>query len=107
GAPKQEKFMARYLPLLDTTLMMGVGAAFLFHTGRIKDSPLWVKRSGLQWLHRLLQEPCRLWRRYLLRNPSFMVRVTFQLISEAYQRRRPGEARALQIKDLETMPRSS
>jgi N-acetylglucosaminyldiphosphoundecaprenol N-acetyl-beta-D-mannosaminyltransferase len=80
GAPKQEHFMARYLPLLDTTLMMGVGAAFLLHTGRISDSPRWVKRAGLQWAHRLLQEPTRLWRRYLLRNPSFMVRVALQFL---------------------------
>jgi N-acetylglucosaminyldiphosphoundecaprenol N-acetyl-beta-D-mannosaminyltransferase len=79
GAPKQEHFMARYLPLLDTTLMMGVGAAFLLHTGRISDSPRWVKRSGLQWAHRLLQEPTRLWRRYLFHNPAFIVRVALQL----------------------------
>jgi N-acetylglucosaminyldiphosphoundecaprenol N-acetyl-beta-D-mannosaminyltransferase len=80
GAPKQEHFMARYLPLLDTTLMMGVGAAFLLHTGRISDSPRWVKRAGLQWAHRLVQEPTRLWRRYLLRNPSFIVRVALQFL---------------------------
>ena len=74
--------MARYLPLLDTTLLMGVGAAFLLHTGRIQDSPRWVKRAGLQWVHRLLQEPTRLWRRYLLRNPSFMVQIAWQLLRE-------------------------
>jgi N-acetylglucosaminyldiphosphoundecaprenol N-acetyl-beta-D-mannosaminyltransferase len=73
STPKQERFMARYLPLLETKLMIGVGAAFLFHTGAIQDSPKWVKRAGLQWLHRLLQEPSRLWRRYLLNNPCFIV----------------------------------
>ena len=72
STPKQERFMARYLPLLDTRLMIGVGAAFLFHTGVIRDSPQWVKNAGLQWLHRLLQEPARLWRRYLLNNPRFI-----------------------------------
>jgi len=80
GAPKQEHFMAHYLPLLDTTLMMGVGAAFLIHTGRIQDSPRWIKRAGLQWAHRLLQEPTRLWRRYLLRNPVFVYRVALQFL---------------------------
>jgi N-acetylglucosaminyldiphosphoundecaprenol N-acetyl-beta-D-mannosaminyltransferase len=80
GAPKQEHFMARCLPLLDTTLMMGVGAAFLMHTGRISDSPRWVKQAGLQWAHRLLQEPVRLWRRYLLRNPEFIVRIALQFM---------------------------
>ena len=80
GTPKQERFMASYLPMLDTKLMIGVGAAFLFHTGVIKDSPDWVKGAGLQWLHRLLQEPSRLWRRYLLNNPLFIVYAFLQII---------------------------
>jgi N-acetylglucosaminyldiphosphoundecaprenol N-acetyl-beta-D-mannosaminyltransferase len=80
STPKQERFMAHYLPMLDTKLMIGVGAAFLFHTGAIKDSPEWVKRAGLQWLHRLLQEPSRLWRRYLLNNPLFIVYAFLQII---------------------------
>ena len=79
STPKQELFMARYLSLLDTTLMIGVGAAFLFHTGRIHDSPSWVKQAGFQWFHRMLQEPSRLWRRYLLTNPKFLLRIALQL----------------------------
>jgi N-acetylglucosaminyldiphosphoundecaprenol N-acetyl-beta-D-mannosaminyltransferase len=71
GTPKQERFMAQYLPMLKTKLMVGVGAAFLFHTGAISDSPQWIKRAGLQWFHRLLQEPRRLWRRYLINVPLF------------------------------------
>ena len=80
STPKQEYFMARYLPLLDTKLMVGVGAAFLFHTGAIQDSPYWVKRAGLQWMHRLLQEPSRLWKRYLLNNPRFIVLALLQSV---------------------------
>jgi N-acetylglucosaminyldiphosphoundecaprenol N-acetyl-beta-D-mannosaminyltransferase len=80
STPKQERFMARYLPLLDTKLMIGVGAAFLFHTGAIQDSPKWVKHAGLQWLHRLLQEPYRLWKRYLLNIPSFIFCALLQLM---------------------------
>jgi N-acetylglucosaminyldiphosphoundecaprenol N-acetyl-beta-D-mannosaminyltransferase len=80
STPKQERFMARYLPVLDTKLMIGVGAAFLFHTGAIRDSPNWVKRAGLQWLHRLLQEPSRLWRRYLSNNPRFIICALLQFI---------------------------
>jgi N-acetylglucosaminyldiphosphoundecaprenol N-acetyl-beta-D-mannosaminyltransferase len=80
STPKQERFMARYLPLLDTKLMIGVGAAFLFHTGALRDSPEWVKRAGLQWLHRLVQEPSRLWKRYLLNNPSFLFYVLLQFV---------------------------
>jgi N-acetylglucosaminyldiphosphoundecaprenol N-acetyl-beta-D-mannosaminyltransferase len=79
GTPKQERFMAEYLPRLNTTLMIGVGAAFDFHTGRIRDSPSWIKRFGLQWLHRLLQEPSRLWKRYLFNNPRFVVQAALQL----------------------------
>jgi N-acetylglucosaminyldiphosphoundecaprenol N-acetyl-beta-D-mannosaminyltransferase len=80
STPKQERFMARYLPVLDTKLMIGVGAAFLFHTGAIKDSPKWIKHAGLQWLHRLLQEPSRLWKRYLLNNPHFIFCALLQII---------------------------
>jgi N-acetylglucosaminyldiphosphoundecaprenol N-acetyl-beta-D-mannosaminyltransferase len=80
STPKQERFMARYLPLLDTKIMIGVGAAFLFHTGAIRDSPDWVKQAGLQWLHRLLQEPSRLWSRYLRNNPFFIVHALLQIV---------------------------
>jgi N-acetylglucosaminyldiphosphoundecaprenol N-acetyl-beta-D-mannosaminyltransferase len=80
STPKQERFMARYLPMLDTKLMIGVGAAFLFHTGAIQDSPKWVKRAGLQWLHRLVQEPSRLWKRYLLNNPYFLFYALLQFV---------------------------
>lgn len=79
STPKQERFMADYLPQLSTTLMIGVGAAFDFHTGRLKDSPGWVKSLGMQWAHRLLQEPRRLWRRYLYNNSSFILRASLQL----------------------------
>jgi len=74
GAPKQERFMAQYVHLFNVPLMIGVGAAFDFHTGRISDCPHWIKRAGLQWLHRLTQEPGRLWKRYLLNNPAFLWR---------------------------------
>ena len=79
STPKQERFMAQYLPLLDTKLMFGVGAAFDVHTGRIQDAPDWIKNSGLQWFHRLCQEPRRLWKRYLINNPRFVFKMAAQL----------------------------
>ena len=82
SCPKQELFMRNYLPLLDTKVMIGVGAAFDYHTGRIRDSADWVKRSGLQWLHRLIQDPRRLWRRYLRTNPPFIFCILRQLLLE-------------------------
>lgn len=79
STPKQDRFMAQYVDRLDTKLMFGVGAAFDYHTGKIKDAPDWVKDSGLQWLHRLAQEPGRLWKRYLINNPKFIVAAGLQL----------------------------
>ena len=71
--------MAEYVDRLHVPLLVGVGAAFDFHTGRIDDAPAWIKRVGLQWLHRLLQDPGRLWKRYLRNNPLFVWRIVLQL----------------------------
>lgn len=79
STPKQERFMAQYLPLLDATLMIGVGAAFDFHAGRTRQAPRWMQRSGLEWFFRLCTEPRRLWRRYLKNNPLFAIGVIGQL----------------------------
>lgn len=72
GSPKQERFMAEHLDRLDCKLMVGVGAAFDFHSGMVREAPRWLHSTGLQWLHRLLQEPRRLWRRYLISIPAFL-----------------------------------
>ncbi len=80
STPKQEKFMAEYISRLNTRVMLGVGAAFDFHTGAVKEAPAWMKRTGLQWLFRLCQEPKRLWRRYLFNNPLFVYKYIKQLL---------------------------
>lgn len=82
STPKQEFFMAEYTHRLDAKVMLGVGAAFDIHTGRTKDAPAWIKNLGMQWLHRLCQEPRRLWRRYLYNNPVFVFRFVKQMIRE-------------------------
>ena len=79
STPKQELFMAQYMDRLQVPLLVGVGAAFDYHTGRIRDCSNWIKRSGLQWLHRLMQDPRRLWRRYLRNNPAFLWQVAWQI----------------------------
>ncbi len=79
STPKQEKFMAQYLPKLNVTLMVGVGAAFDFHSGRMRQAPRWMQRGGLEWFYRLCSEPRRLWKRYLKNNPLFVARVFCQL----------------------------
>ncbi len=90
STPKQERFMARYLPRLETSLMFGVGAAFDFHTGRIADCPDWVKHCGLQWFDRLLQDPKHLWKRYLRNNPAFLFHIALQLAGLKSYERRPS-----------------
>jgi N-acetylglucosaminyldiphosphoundecaprenol N-acetyl-beta-D-mannosaminyltransferase len=80
STPKQERFMAQFLPKLESTLMVGVGAAFDFHSGRVRQAPRWIQRSGLEWLFRLCIEPRRLWRRYLRNNPMFVYRAACQQI---------------------------
>jgi N-acetylglucosaminyldiphosphoundecaprenol N-acetyl-beta-D-mannosaminyltransferase len=78
STPKQEKFMAENIETLNCRIMVGVGAAFDIHTGHVKDAPEWIKRAGLQWCHRLCQEPSRLWRRYLFNNSEFIFRSFLQ-----------------------------
>lgn len=80
STPRQEMFMAKYLPRFQVTLMAGVGAAFDYHTGRIRDCPLWMKRAGLQWAHRLYQNPRRLWKRYLRSNLTFVWHIAMQIL---------------------------
>lgn len=79
STPKQEKFMAEFLPKLDVTVMVGVGAAFDFHSGRTKQAPRWMQRSGLEWFFRLCSEPRRLGKRYLRNNPLFVIKYLIQL----------------------------
>ncbi len=71
GMPKQELWMQRVSDRLPGVALVGVGAAFDFFAGKIKRAPLWMQRSGLEWLFRLAQEPRRMWRRYLWNNPLF------------------------------------
>jgi N-acetylglucosaminyldiphosphoundecaprenol N-acetyl-beta-D-mannosaminyltransferase len=73
STPKQERFMAEALKReLPCNVMLGVGAAFDFHSGRVRQAPRWMMGTGLEWFFRLTQEPRRLWRRYLILNPWFL-----------------------------------
>jgi len=79
STPKQERFMAGHWRQLDATLFFGVGAAFDFHAGQVRQAPRWMQRSGLEWLFRLFCEPRRLWKRYFKNNPLFVLRAFCQL----------------------------
>ncbi len=78
GAPKQDLFMAEYHGLLKCKVMIGVGAAFDFHTGRVPQAPRWMMGAGLEWLYRLCVEPRRLGPRYLRHNPAFLWHIVLQ-----------------------------
>lgn len=71
GAPKQEVWIDRCLPALGPAVAIAVGASLDFLTGHATRAPRWMSRSGLEWVYRLLREPRRLWRRYLVRGPRF------------------------------------
>jgi len=80
STPKQERWMAEHVGRLVAPVLIGVGAAFDFLSGWKRQAPRWVQRSGLEWLFRLLTEPRRLWRRYLVNNPLFVALVVLQVL---------------------------
>jgi N-acetylglucosaminyldiphosphoundecaprenol N-acetyl-beta-D-mannosaminyltransferase len=79
STPKQERFISSYYDRMPVKLMVGVGAAFDLLSGNLDEAPDWMKKSGLQWLYRLIKEPRRLWRRYLINNPKFAWLTLLQL----------------------------
>ncbi|WP_354699242.1 N-acetylglucosaminyldiphosphoundecaprenol N-acetyl-beta-D-mannosaminyltransferase [Paraconexibacter sp. AEG42_29] len=72
GVPKQEKWMAAMRDRLTAPVLVGVGAAFDFHAGRVAQAPDWMQRAGMEWAFRLSREPRRLWKRYAMYNPKFV-----------------------------------
>jgi N-acetylglucosaminyldiphosphoundecaprenol N-acetyl-beta-D-mannosaminyltransferase len=85
GTPRQEHWIYDHRAQLGVPLMVGVGAAFDIISGRVKQAPFWMREHGFEWLFRLLQEPRRLWRRYLLYGPEFVLNV----FAEAVGLKRP------------------
>jgi N-acetylglucosaminyldiphosphoundecaprenol N-acetyl-beta-D-mannosaminyltransferase len=80
STPKQERWMYEHRAQLCVPVLVGVGAAFDFLTGRTKQAPLWVRENGLEWLFRLLSEPRRLWRRYLVQGSHFVWNVGLEML---------------------------
>ena len=73
--------MAQYISILpEAKIFIGVGAAFDLLTGRVRQAPRWMQSAGLEWFFRLTQEPKRLWKRYLVSNPLFVLRAGAQLL---------------------------
>ncbi len=80
GTPKQETWMDRQRNKLRVPVMVGVGAAFDFLSSRKKQAPVWMQENGLEWLFRLLQEPRRLWKRYLVNGSEFVLLAALELL---------------------------
>lgn len=83
GCPKQEEWMYRQMGKLNA-VMIGVGAAFKFHSGEVAQAPRWMMKFGLEWLFRLAKEPRRLWSRYLLTNTAFVCLFAVQMAKHAF-----------------------
>jgi N-acetylglucosaminyldiphosphoundecaprenol N-acetyl-beta-D-mannosaminyltransferase len=71
GCPKQERWMIEHKNRIPA-VMVGVGAAFDFHAGRVRQAPRWMQEAGLEWVYRLYKDPRRLWKRYAKHNPRFV-----------------------------------
>ena len=87
GVPKQEKWMAQMRTAIEAPVLVGVGAAFDFHAGRVPQAPNWMQEVGLEWAYRLAREPRRLWRRYMRYNPRFVGSFARQLVEHRRARR--------------------
>jgi N-acetylglucosaminyldiphosphoundecaprenol N-acetyl-beta-D-mannosaminyltransferase len=83
STPKQERWMASHVGRVTAPVLVGVGAAFDFHAGVKPQAPRWMQQSGLEWSFRLMTEPRRLWKRYLVNNPQFVWKISQQLLRPA------------------------
>ncbi|MFZ0039606.1 MAG: WecB/TagA/CpsF family glycosyltransferase [Candidatus Acidiferrales bacterium] len=79
STPKQERWMFEHRDNLNVPVMLGVGAAFDMNSGRVKRAPAWMRENGLEWFYRLLSEPRRLWKRYLVTIPLSMWSISLEL----------------------------
>jgi len=80
GSPKQDIWIARHRDRLPGCILIAVGATFDFFSGRIRQAPPWIQRSGFEWLFRLFQDPIRLWKRYTVYNALFAVALLLELL---------------------------
>jgi N-acetylglucosaminyldiphosphoundecaprenol N-acetyl-beta-D-mannosaminyltransferase len=83
GFPKQERLIRGIRHVLPTAWFLGLGVSFSFVSGEIRQAPVWMRRTGLEWVHRMAQEPGRLFRRYVLEDMPFALR----LLGSASRRR--------------------
>lgn len=75
GVPRQEKWLHEHLGSLNIPVVMGVGGLFDYYSGTIPRSPLWMRKMGIEWVWRLMMEPRRMWKRYIIGNVAFLIRI--------------------------------
>ncbi len=90
GSPKQDLWMYEHREIINAPVMIGVGAAFDFMAGTKPQAPSWVRNNGFEWLFRLVTEPKRLWRRYLVDCPLFIVYILSDSIHKYFSRNKTG-----------------
>lgn len=83
GCPKQERWMSKHKERL-STVMVGVGATFDFHSGRVRQAPTWVQNIGMEWFFRLMMEPRRLFMRHAKHNPRYLILLAMQLVARRF-----------------------
>jgi len=106
GAPHQERWIEKWSPHLNCSLVIGVGGLFDFYSGRIKRAPRWLRDIGLEWVFRLLMEPRRMFKRYIIGNPLFLRHVRKIQMTAAWLVRRIMQTqkhRSLQIIDFDKL----
>ncbi|MDP8221481.1 MAG: WecB/TagA/CpsF family glycosyltransferase [Candidatus Stygibacter frigidus] len=106
GAPHQERWIEKWFPHLNCSLVIGVGGLFDFYSGRMKRAPRWLRDIGLEWVFRLLMEPRRMFKRYIIGNPLFLRRVKKIQMTAAWLTRRIMQTkkhRNLQVIDFDNL----
>lgn len=83
GAPKQEKWISRFIDDLQVPVAIGIGVSFEFTAGMVRRAPVWMQRVGLEWFWRLIMEPRRLWKRYLIDDMAFIGLILRQKFSKS------------------------
>ena len=84
GSPMKEKWVRRHIQRLNVPVIHGVGGSFDIYGGYTKRAPIWMQKAGLEWLYRIIQEPRRMWKRYLTTNAIYIVLTIYELIKKLY-----------------------
>jgi N-acetylglucosaminyldiphosphoundecaprenol N-acetyl-beta-D-mannosaminyltransferase len=81
GSPRKEKFVRKYMDEMNVPFVMGVGGSFDVVAGKVSRAPQWMQNAGMEWSYRLLQEPGRMWKRYLVTNTRFGIELMNRMIT--------------------------